>query len=77
MDSDSDSSSDSEGWIDVASDGDLEISDSEDEKPTEDETKDSTTIQNVTDVTSSQGEEARAPRVSTLATTKVKLLYDY
>lgn len=60
------SESDSEGWMDVSSDGeDLEVSDSEDEKETQakDETdKDTQTHDN---------------RTSTLATTKVKSLFLY
>ncbi len=52
---DSDSSSESDGWIDVEDDGkDLEVSDSEDED----------------DADKKDAPEEEAPRISTLATTK-------
>ena len=72
MDSDSSESSESEGWINVDSDGDqnLDISDSEDDKPSKKENAGNTTAANET-ATSPQAEDA--PRVSTLATTKVRL----
>ena len=71
VDSDSSDSSESEGWIDVESDGDqnLDISDSEDDQPT-DNKKPSITTTGDANVPSPQVEDA--PRISTLATTKVK-----
>lgn len=64
MESDSSEDSDSEGWMNVDSDGEdnLEISDSEDEKEKEKSTKDG-----------EQEPADQAPdRISTLATTKVR-----
>jgi len=71
VDSDSSDSSESEGWIDVESDGDqnLDISDSEDDQPT-DNKKPSITTTGDANVPSPQVEDA--PRISTLATTKIK-----
>lgn len=64
------SESESEGWIDVSSDGeDLEVSDSEDEKEMSsaqagDKAKDASDA--------GQDTQAEENRISTLATTKVK-----
>ncbi|KAF8921593.1 SDA1-domain-containing protein [Mucidula mucida] len=59
---DSDSSSESDGWIDVEDDGkDLEVSDSEDED----------------DADKKDAPEEEAPRISTLATTKILTPADF
>jgi protein SDA1 len=72
VDSDKSDSSESEGWIDVESDGDqnLEVSDSEDDTlPNKKNTANATTSPQASeDVTSPP-----AQRISTLATTKVIL----
>ena len=73
MDPDSSDSSESNGWIDVESDG-LEISDSEEEQPASRTDKGGvTTPDHANDGSSSlpQVSAEAAPRVSTLATTKV------
>ncbi|KAF8516656.1 protein required for actin cytoskeleton organization and cell cycle progression [Gautieria morchelliformis] len=76
VDSDSSDSSESEGWIDVDSDGDqnLEVSDSEDDTlPNKKNKADATTSNQASeDVTSPP-----APRISTLATTKILTPADF
>lgn len=70
-DSESSGSSESEGWIDVDSDGDhnLDISDSEDDKPTK--TGNAAVLkENV------ESQSENVPRVSTLATTKVNFVHN-
>lgn len=64
----SEDSSDDEGWLDVPSDGDdLELSDSDDEKP-KPESKDAGPDEKIAGATPENDEPAR---ISTLATTKV------
>lgn len=63
------SESDSEGWMDVSSDGeDLEVSDSEDEQET-------TSVQAKDKDEADKDAQAQDNRISTLATTKVSFSF--
>jgi protein SDA1 len=69
-DVESDASSDSGGWINVESDGEIEISDSEDDKPSAKKAKLDKAVP-TTEEEKEKADKALEQKISTLATTKI------
>jgi len=70
-DAESDASSDSGGWINVESDGEIEISDSEDEKPAAKKAKLDKAVKPDTEEEKENADKALEQKISKLATTKI------